>query len=187
MKAEKCESIEENTRKTLFKLEVSGVVFVSAAAVVLHFLFEWSGKPLWSTLFSAINESVWEHIKIFTLPYVVWSFIELCWVRAPFRKFVSAKVLSLYFMLLFIPAFYYTYTGIYGKNITIVDILSGFIITAITFKVSYYMICELPCIERYYKLSLVLFAIYYVMIACFTYIPPKWNLFKDPLTGEYGL
>ena len=182
-----CESINESTRKTLFKLEVSGAVFVSIAAAVLHFLYEWSGGEMWATLFSAVNESIWEHLKIFSLPYVFWAFVELCCVRVPFRKFVSAKVLSLYFMLISIPAFYYTYTGVFGKNIAIVDILSGFAFTVMTFILSYRMIVNSPCIERYYKLSLFLIALYYIMIAFFTYTPPKWEIFKDPISGNYGI
>ena len=66
-------TIGESSRKTLFWFEVSGAVFVSIAAVVLHFLYEWSGGEIWTTLFSAVNESVWEHLKIFSLPYVFWA------------------------------------------------------------------------------------------------------------------
>ena len=184
---ESCALINESTRKTLFKLEVSGAVFVSIAAVVLHFLYEWSGKEVWASLFSAVNESVWEHLKIFSLPYVIWAFVELCCVRVPFRKFVSAKVLSLYFMFIIIPAFFYTYSGIFGRNIAFVDILSGFAFTVMTFILSYRMIVNAPCIEKYFKLSLVLFALYYVMIAFFTYSPPRLEIFKDPISGNYGV
>ena len=182
-----CKSISESTRKTLFKLEVSGAVFVSIAAVVLHFLYEWSGEEVWASLFSAVNESVWEHVKIFTIPYVFWAFVELCCVRVPFRKFVSAKVLSLYFMLISIPVFFYTYTGIFGKNIALVDILSGFAFTVMTFILSYRMIVNAPCIERYFKLSLVLIVLYYVMISFFTYTPPRLEIFRDPISGGFGI
>lgn len=184
---ENCKLIDESTRKTFFKLEVSGAVFVSIAAVILHFLYEWSGNEIWSTLFSAVNESVWEHMKIFSVPYVIWAFVELCWVRLPFKKFVSAKVLSLYFMLIAIPAFFYTYTGIFGRSVALIDILSGFAFTVMTFILSYRMIVEMPCIEKYFKLSLFLLALYYVMISFFTYSPPRWGIFKDPVSGMYGL
>ena len=183
---ENCTLINESTRKTLFRLEVSGAVFVSIAAVVLHFLYGWSGKEVWASLFSAVNESVWEHLKIFSLPYVIWAFVELCCVRVPFRKFVSAKVLSLYFMLIIIPAFFYTYSGIFGRNIAFVDIMSGFAFTVMTFILSYKMIVNAPCIEKYFKLSLFLLALYYVMIAFFTYTPPRLEIFKDPISGNYG-
>ncbi len=180
-------SISDSTRKRFLWLEVSGAVFVSVAAVILHFMYEWSGNQFWATLFSSVNESVWEHLKIFSIPYVFWAFVELCCVRIPFKKFVSAKVLSLYFMLISIPLFYYTYTGIYGKNIAFVDILSGFVFTVLTFVLSYRMVVKAPCIEMYYRLSLVLFVIYCLMISYFTFLPPRLDLFRDPTSGEYGI
>ena len=63
-------ALSERNRKRFFRFEVFGAIFVSCAAVILHFLYEWSGKEFWVTLFSAVNESVWEHLKIFSIPYV---------------------------------------------------------------------------------------------------------------------
>ncbi len=180
-------ALSERNRKRFFRFEVFGAIFVSCAAVILHFLYEWSGKEFWVTLFSAVNESVWEHLKIFSIPYVIWGFVELCCLRIPFKKFVSAKVLSLYFMLLSIPVFYYTYTGLTGKNIAAVDIASGFVFTVLAFVISYRLVTKAPCIERYYKVSLVLLVVYFFMIAYFTYVPPKSALFRDPISGEYGI
>ncbi len=179
--------IDESTRKILFILEISGAVFVSVCAIVLHFLYDISGNAIWAAVFSAVNESIWEHIKIFTIPYVLWGLVELCWVRVPFKRFLSAKVISLYFLLLTIPIFYYTYTFLIGRNIPAVDISSGFVFTAITFVISYKMIVYAPYIQKYYKPSVILLVIYYLMIGYFTFIPPKLELFRDPVTNTYGL
>ncbi len=177
----------EKKSKTFRNFEICGAVFVSIAASVLHFLYEWSGEEVWASLFSAVNESVWEHIKIFSIPYVVWAFVELCCIRIPFKRFVSGKVLSLYFMLIAMPVFFYAYSGIIGTNIAIVDILSGFAITVLTFVLSYKMIVKAPFIEKYFVLSIFLMVIYYFMIGYFSYVPPKIDLFKDPVSGNYGL
>lgn len=179
--------IDDKNKKILKQMEISGFFFVSLAAFVLHFLYEWSGNEFWTTLFSAVNESVWEHLKIFTLPYLFWAFFEICVVKIPFKKFVSAKILSLYFLLFSIPIFYYTYTGVFGKNFAVIDILSGFILTALTFAISFKMITNAPCIEKYYKLSVILLILYTIMIAFFTYTPPEIGLFKDPVSGSVGL
>ena len=165
----------EKKSKTFRNFEICGAVFVSIAASVLHFLYEWSGEEVWASLFSAVNESVWEHIKIFSIPYVVWAFVELCCIRIPFKRFVSGKVLSLYFMLIAMPVFFYAY------------ILSGFAITVLTFVLSYKMIVKAPFIEKYFVLSIFLIVIYYFMIGYFSYVPPKIDLFKDPVSGNYGL
>ena len=179
--------ISESTRKLLLKMELSGAVFVSVCAVILHFSFEWSGEAIWAAVFSAVNESIWEHIKIFTLPYVLWGFIELCVIRVPFRRFLTAKVISLYFLILSIPVFYYTYTFLIGKNIAILDIMSGFVFTVVAFVLSYKMIVYLPFIGKYYNICVALLAVYYIMVGYFTFLPPKLELFRDPITGTYGI
>lgn len=179
--------LDERTRKLLLKMEISGAVFVSVCAVLLHYLYDISGGALWAAVFAAVNESVWEHMKIFTLPYVVWAFVELCTVRIPFRRFLAAKVLSLYFLLLSIPIFYYTYTFIVGRSIPVIDIACGFVFTVLAFFFSYRMIAYAPCIERYFRLSVFLLVLYYIMAGYFTFLPPKTELFRDPVTGGYGL
>ncbi len=180
-------AIDESARKLLLKMEVSGAVFVSVCAVVLHFLYDISGNAVWAAVFSAVNESTWEHMKIFTLPYVLWSCVELCCVRVPFRRFLTSKVIGLYFLLLSIPVFYYTYTFLIGKDIHVINIGCGFVFTVIAFVISYKLISYAMCVERYYKLSVVLLIIYYLMIGYFSFLPPKLELFRDPLTGGYGL
>ena len=179
--------LTQNQRKRLFKLEIAGAVFNALAASVLHFLYEWSGKELFTALFSAVNESVWEHLKIFSIPYVVWGFVEVFCAGIPFRRLAPAKVFGLYAMITAIPVFFYTYTGILGKNIAIVDIISGFAITALAYYISYQLAAEAPFLEKYFTAAAVMFGIYCVMTAFFTFAPPQLNLFRDPMSGKYGL
>jgi len=37
---------------------------------LLHFAFDWTGHNRWAAIFSAVNESYWEHIKIAILSSV---------------------------------------------------------------------------------------------------------------------
>lgn len=179
--------LKYDIQKSLLKMEIWGVVFVFFAAVLLHYIYDWSGQATWAVLFSAVNESVWEHLKIFSLPYVIWGFIELACIRLPFKKFVVAKTVGLYFLLFSIPIFFYTYTYFVGHSIVIVDIASGLVFTILSFYISYKLITSAPFLERYYVPALILLAAYYFMFAYFTVIPPKLPLFKDPITGGYGV
>ena len=179
--------IPEIIRRRLLRYEVTGFIFTSVCASLLHYLYEWSGKELLTALFSAVNESVWEHMKIFTLPYVVWGFVELFCVRPPFQRFAAAKIFGLWAMIITIPVFHYSYTGIIGASAAIVDILSGFVITALAFYVSYRLTSYAPDIERHFTPAVFLFIIYCVMTAFFTFAPPQLNIFKDPDTGLIGM
>ena len=39
-------------------------IFISVLGVLLHFTYEWSGDNAVVGLFSAVNESTWEHLKL---------------------------------------------------------------------------------------------------------------------------
>lgn len=175
------------SKKKYLLMERIGAVFVIISSVILHFIYDWTGGETTAALFGAVNESVWEHIKIFTFPYVVWSFIELFCVRPPFRRFVAVKGLTLYFLLLSIPVFFYTYTSLIGHSILWVDILSAFLLTIMTFYISYKLMTDFPNIDRYYRLSLFLFILYYITFVFFTMSPPEIFLFRDPISGGYGI
>src|SRR5574344_2080256 len=108
-------------KKLFLNLEKAGVLFVLAGGVLLHFLYQWTKGNVCGILFGAVNESVWEHIKIFAMPYVAWSIIELAWVNPHFKMFVTGKVAGLYGMSAFIIAVYYIYSGILGTNLLAAD------------------------------------------------------------------
>ena len=42
--------------------QLGGFAFTAVFGTALHFLFDWSGKNTVVGLFSAVNESIWEHM-----------------------------------------------------------------------------------------------------------------------------
>lgn len=79
-------------------MEIMGVLFTFLMGTLLHFVYTWSNGAVWSILFGAINESVWEHVKIFAMPYLLWGVFELACARPYFKMFVISKVVGLYFL-----------------------------------------------------------------------------------------
>ncbi|MBQ8538490.1 MAG: hypothetical protein IJ433_02440 [Ruminococcus sp.] len=175
-----------NERK--FKiLEAVGVIVIYLIATLLHFVYNLSGGSTLSILFGAVNESVWEHVKIFAVGYVVWSLIELLWVKPPFKKFVTAKTVSLYFLSLSIIVFFYTYNLFTEEPILIVDLISSFIFVALSQFISFKLTASDNEIADYFPVAILLLMTYFVMFFSFTVFPPKVDLFKDPVTGMYGI
>ena len=43
---------------------ILGFVFVSIIGTVNHFVFEWSNENVITGIFTPINESSWEHLKL---------------------------------------------------------------------------------------------------------------------------
>ena len=63
--------------KRLFWWEAAGFLFVAAAGTALHFVYDFSGGRALAAAFSAVNESTWEHMKIFFFPFFLFSVAQL--------------------------------------------------------------------------------------------------------------
>ena len=51
-------------RKSISHWQIVGFLFTSIFGTFLHFLFDLSGQSVIAALFSAVNESIWEHMKL---------------------------------------------------------------------------------------------------------------------------
>ncbi len=173
--------------KRFFTLSLLGSVFIYALASLLHFIYDLSSGSTLSILFGAVNESVWEHVKIFAFAFIVWSFVELLVIKPPFKKYITAKVFSLYFLALAIIVFFYTYTTIFKKPILLIDLISSAVFVVLSQYISYSLTTKENNIEHYFCVSLFLLSLLAVMLSSFTIFPPKIELFKDPVTNTYGL
>ena len=56
--------------------ETMGLLVVLAAGNLLHFVYDWTGQSPIAAPLAAVNESTWEHMKLFITPWVLWSLVE---------------------------------------------------------------------------------------------------------------
>lgn len=117
-------------KKSFFKWELICFALTIAFGVLLHFLYEWSGKSVLVAPFSAVNESTWEHMKLLFVPMFLLGIIESFYFKDN-DKFWDIKLRGITLGLILIPVLFYTYNGASGKspdwiNITIF-VLSVFI------------------------------------------------------------
>jgi len=173
-------------RSVLF-WELIGTIFIILLGSVLHFTFEWSGNHPAVGVFSAVNESVWEHLKLAFWPALLFMLIEYAQLKKTANNFVLAKAIGVYLMVIIIPIVFYSYTAITGKSIFVIDI-STFVVAVIIGQMSSYKLLtykKLP--EKCNRISLVALAILGLAFILFTFYPPQLPIFNDPNTGEYGL
>lgn len=164
-----------------------GALFIIILGTLMHFAFEWAGgwKPL--ALFAAVNESVWEHLKLAFWPAFLFAILECVLLRKDWRSFFIAKAASFYVMPATIMVLFYTYTGIIGFSILAVDI-STFVIAALLGQyVSYRIMVSGKSSTAAVILSLAAILLITLAFSLFTFYPPHIPLFKDPVTGGYGI
>lgn len=168
-----------------------GILFIVIVGSLLHFTFDLSGgwRPL--GILSAVNESVWEHLKLAFWPAVIWTIIEFLFVRRPAKdtspNLILAKAVGAYIMPLLITAIFYSYTAFTGHSILAVDLSSFVIAVVIGQIVSCKLWCSLRLPSVFNSLGLAMLVIGAFLFAIFTFYPPAAGIFQDPVTGGYGI
>lgn len=174
--------------KKLFKnLEIIGVLVVFGLAFVFHFIYEWTNASVFSILFGAVNESVWENTKIFLIAYAIWALIEVLVSNVNFKPFVVAKVVGLYFIGVFIIVLHYISVLFVGESVGWFDITLGVLSCIFSQLISYKLVTEKPDIAQYFIPSLFLLGLFLIGFFSFTVFPPHLELFRDERTGFYGI
>ena len=64
-------------RKNLFWWQFAGFTFVCLLGSLLHFLYDWTGGSIVVAPISAVNESTWEHMKLFFLPALIFAVVGM--------------------------------------------------------------------------------------------------------------
>ena len=167
--------------------ETVGLLVVLAAGNLLHFVYDWTGQSPIAAPLAAVNESTWEHMKLFITPWVLWSLVECIALRGH-GALLPARGLGLLTGLAAIPALFYTYQGILGRGIMWVDVLIFQLAVLLAFWVS-------RVLQKGRRLAggawtvaglLVLLGIW-AMFLLFTFQPPELAIFIDPVTGTRGI
>ena len=172
-------------KRSVFTWQILGFIFTGVLGTLLHFLFDWTDGSLGAALISAVNESIWEHMKLIFVPMVVFSLIQRkCFPELP--GFWWVKLTGILTALVLIPAVYYTYTGALGIRADWFNIAIFFIAAAAAFRLETALFrrgkaCPLP--ER---LAVVLIAAIGAVFLLFTFLPPALPLFRDPRDGSFG-
>ena len=173
--------------RNLIIWEIAGACVIIACGSLLHFVFEWLGNYYPVALIAAVNESVWEHLKLAFWPSLIWAGIEYPYLRKLVPNFLVAKITGIIVMPIFIVIVFYSYTSVVGSSILFVDI-STFVIAVFAGQIVSYKILLIGSPVIWLKnLSLVALALSIFAFSLFTYFPPRLPLFEDSRNGSYGI
>lgn len=158
-------------------------IFISVIGVLSHFLYEWSGANHCIGYISAVNESTWEHLKIFFFPFLYLTVIEVILYRC--RKlhrdmpedYLNARLLGMLSGMTFIVVAFYVIWGISGKLIDVINISLYFVGILIALYME----------NRAYKrptvfsasAALLIISFLFLCFVLFTYHAPSLGLFYD--------
>ena len=170
--------------KSLKQYTAIGIIFVLLAGTLAHFVYDWSGNHAVIGLFTPVNESIWEHMKLLFFPMLLYAFFAAHHLKEDYPCIVSSLCLGILTGTLLIPVLFYAYTGILGRDYFILDI-GTFIVSTLTAFLLFYRL-TLSCKAKPFTAILcILVRILFVCFLFFTYHPPGLGLFANPPAGIF--
>ncbi len=166
---------------------ILGALFTIILGTILHFTYD-IFETDFVAIFSAVNESTWEHLKLLYFPVMIFAVIEYFIYGKRVKNFWASKMFSLLIGMLTIIVVFYTYNGVIGESSALFNILL-FIASAIF---TYWLNCKI--IENSLfesqtlnKVSVIVLIVMFILFWIYTFYPPLINLFRDPVTAGYGI
>jgi hypothetical protein len=167
--------------------ELAGIVFIVVLGTLLHFVFEWSGRAIPIAPIAAVNESVWEHLKLGFWPALIYAALEYSRFGRSANNFPLAKTLGIYLIPITIVVLFYLYTAILGHDLLEADIAIFVVAVIVGQLVSYKLLIASPVPERFNRFAPIALAVLGILFVLFTFYPPQLPLFRDSVAGAYGI
>ncbi len=164
-----------------------GFGVTALGGTLLHYLYEWTGESRIAALFSGVNESTWEHMKLLYFPLLIFSIAEYFILGREYESYWCVKLKGTVLGLVSIPVIFYTLNGVFGKTPDWLNISIFFVAAALVFGFENYLFkknikCKAPS-----KLCLGILLAIGGLFMLFTFKTPEIGVFRDPLTGGYGI
>lgn len=166
--------------------QMGGFICTAVVGTLLHFLFDWSGGSAFVALFSAVNESIWEHLKLLFYPMMAVAVVEYFFWGKDIATFWCVKLTGVLLGLILIPVIYYTYTGILGMNADWFNIAIFFLAAGAVYWAESRLFQQDRSCFLCSKMAVSLLALIALVFTVLTFSPPHIPLFQDPVTGTYG-
>ena len=152
---------------------------------LLHFTHDLFKNGLLLHMFSAVNESTWEHMKLLLAPTLCVMVFQYIYLGSSYVNIVSSLLVLLVVELLTIPLLYEPLLRVIKRVPVIVTIFIFYISILIGLFVEY-LLLKNGIVVLSEGFSFVMIVAIWIIFLVFTYYPPKIFLCKDPNTGLYG-
>ena len=173
-------------KRSIGPWQLFGFAATALGGTLLHFLYDWLGNAVWVSPFSGVNESTWGHMKLLFWPMFIYAVAESFFFRER-DDFWCVKLKGTLLGLMLIPVLFYTYNGAIGKSPDWLNISIFFISAAVAYIYEARQFNNNTTICKNKRLALFIQILIAVLFVAFTFRTPKIGIFKDPITGIYGI
>lgn len=163
-----------------------GFAVTSLGGTLLHFLYDWLGEAKWIAPLSGVNESTWEHMKLLFWPMLFYAIVQYVFFRER-ENFWCVKMRGILLGILLIPVLFYTYNGVIGRSPDWINIAIFFLSAAIAYIYETRLFNSGKILCRSQKGAIGVLSLVALLFVIFTFATPEIGIFKDPLSGTYGI
>jgi hypothetical protein len=174
-------------KRPILKWELIGIAVIFLLGSGLHFIFDLARGWPPVGIFAAVNESVFEHLKLTFWPTVLYAAVTFKLLKSSTNNFIIGMAAALYTMPLTIIVLFYGYTTLTGIENVLIDILIFFVAVACGQLASYGILKTKPLPVWLSRLSLFLIIALALIYIIFTFYPPHVPFFMDSPSGTYGI
>ena len=154
---------------------LAGFLTAAVLGTLAHFAYRWSGGALLAGVFCAVNESVWEHMKLLFFPVFLFTAAQFCVGERD--GLLAARAVSVTAGLALIPTLYYTYTGVWGDHVLWADAAIFYLSAAVTF----WMDDLLHRQRRLWKMGCQVAGLVWLWVLAFLFV--WWTFSHRPVPG----
>ena len=173
-------------QRSLSLWQLGGLTFTAILGTLFHFLYGWTGNIAFAP-FCAVNESTWEHMKILFFPMLIFAVIQSKFFIKSTPNFWLVKLIGILIGLTLIPILFYTYNGTFGASPDWFNILIFFLSAGIAYLIEYLLFKRESKRSIPPAIPIAILALIALAFAAFTFFTPLLPLFKDPVSGNYGI
>lgn len=169
---------------------ISSIPILFIISVPLHFLYDLTGKVAYIGALTPVNESIFEHLKLGTIPLTLWWIISYYILKKKqgidYRRWFFCAGISVLMIPIIISTFYYTYTGALGITSLILDIFSLLFALMVAQCLALHLYKRLISTNEKFYIGIFILIVILTATIIFTFNPPHLPIFKDSSTNLYG-
>ena len=181
--------------KKLLAWEIACIFWVACAGSLLHFAFELTDYWRPMAIMAAVNESAWEHVKMYFWPGLAYALVQYTYTRHIARNYWFGKAVGLAITPAVILVSYFSYMAYVdamgGKPSLGIMLGIMFLGIAAGQLASWLILTSPPLSGATQRYAVATYALLVLAFSSFTYFPPRVFVFENfycyQYTGEFGI
>ncbi len=174
-------------------LFITSCIACIVLGTLLHFAYDFFNKSFLVGLFTPVNESVWEHLKLVLIPITLFGIIySLIYRKSSYKlnSFWYYTSISIILSMIIIPIIHYLYklifkdiSSFFDITLYIISIIISFFYIYINMKKQYQNVSNI----NKNATGIIIITSLFLLFIIFTIYPPRLELFKDPTNNTFGI